>query len=93
MGVGYVSKQKINKLLDNGEISESSFKYFFNAAREFFVRATDYLLASCPFQEDILCNVTWIDFKNHVEQNFSSVQYLVHNYPIYIQGIDIDYLN
>ena len=63
------------------------------AAWEFFVRATEYLLASCPFQEDILCRVTWIDFKNRLKQNFSSVEYFVHNYPIFFQGIDMDHLN
>ena len=40
----------------------------------FIVRATEYLLASCPFQTDILCHATWIDFKNRLEQNFSSVE-------------------
>ena len=65
--VGYVTKQKINKLLDDGETTESSYKSFFDGAREFFVRATEHLLASCPFQGDILCHATWIDFKNRLE--------------------------
>ena len=91
--IGYITIQKINKLLDDGDISKSSYKSFFKAAREFLIKAIEYLLATCPFQDEILCHATWIDFKNRLEQRFTSVEYFVHRYPEFFDGINMDHLN
>lgn len=92
--IGYVTKQKIRKLYDDGDISESSYKLFFKAARAFLVKATEYLLKWCPLQDELLHHATWIDFTNRLNKHFSSVEYFVHKYPtMFEDDLNMDCLN
>ena len=74
----YVTKQKVKKLLNDGDISQHKYKLFYEAARNFLVVATEYLLAWSPVQDELLCHATWIDFNCRLEKRFSSVEYSVH---------------
>ena len=59
--IGYVTKQKVKQLLNNGDISQHKYKLFYKAARNFLIASTEYLLAWSPLQDELLCHATWID--------------------------------
>ncbi len=90
--VGYITRQKANKLFEDGDISELKYKLFFRAAREYLIRATVYMLAWFPLQDELLCNATWIDFDHRLEKHFSSVEFFVHKYPLLFPEMDMDRL-
>ncbi len=91
--VGFLTKQKAQQLLDEGEISESKFSSLFSAARKFFVCATDYLLKWCPMEEELLKHATWIDFDSRMDKGFCSVEYFTYRYPIFFTSLDRDKLH
>ena len=91
--VGFITLQKAKQLLDNGDISERQYDTFFAAARAFLVKAAEYLLKWCPFQDELLRSATWLDFEHRLDKSFSSVEYFVHLYTNIFPVMDIDKLN
>ena len=91
--IGFITKQKLQKLLDDGDISEHKYATFYKAARIFFEKATSYLLKWCPLREELLINATWIDFTQRLQSTFSSVEYFIHRYPCIFPNFDIDKVN
>lgn len=91
--IGFITKQKIRNLRDNGDISEHQYSSFFKAAVGFFQSATSYLLKWIPLREDLLINAIWIDFMQRLECTFSSVEYFLHRYPYIFTDCDMDRVN
>lgn len=78
--VGFVTKQTLQLLLDEGDISEHQQKVFYQAVREFLMCATKYLLQWCPFKDELLSKVSWVGFENRLKANFSAIEYIVGRY-------------
>ena len=70
--IGYVTKQTIQRLLKEGDISLYSYQWttFFDAVKASFIRATEYLLKWCPLRDELLLNATWFDFEKRLEKAF-----------------------
>jgi len=90
--VGYLTKQTVQRLLREGDISSHQQTSFFAAAKAFFIKATEYLLKWCPLKDELLVNTTWLDFEKRLEKNFS-VEYFVLKYHDMFSGVSIDQLN
>ena len=56
--IGYVTKQTVQRLLKEGDISLYQQTTFFDAAKAFFIKATEYLLKWCPLKDELLLNAT-----------------------------------
>ena len=91
--IGFITKQTANRLLQEGDITSYQFTKFYRAAREFLMRATEYLLQWCPLQDELLTSATWLNFEERLEKNFMSVEYFVHRYPDILSEIDMDQLS
>ena len=79
--IGFMTKQTIQRLLNEGDISTQQYSLFFRAVKAFLVRATEYLLKWCPLEDELLTHSTWLVFENRLEKSFLSVQYFVLHYP------------
>lgn len=90
--IGYITRQKIKKLLEEGDISDSKYSLLFKSACEYFIRATEYLLTWFPLQDEFLMNATWIDFDHKLEKKISSVHFFVYKYPLLLSNINMDLL-
>ena len=93
MVIGFVTKQTVNRLLAEGDISAHKLSTFYNATRAFFIRATEYLLKWCPLKDELLINATWLDFENRLQKSFPCVEYFVLKYQHIFSGMNIDELN
>ena len=91
--IGFQTKQTLSQLLREGDISPHQQALFYKAIKAFFVRATEYLLKWCPFQEELLTHSTWLHFEDRLEKNFLSVEYFVLKYPDILHDVNIDLLN
>ena len=81
------------RLLDEGDISTWQYSSFFDAAKAFLVRATEYLIKWCPLEDELLTHATWLDFEHRLEKNFLSVQYFILHYPEIFPEMNMDQLN
>ena len=79
--IGFITKQTITRLHQEGDISNHQFGKFFKAVREFLMCGIEYLLKWCPLEEELLTHATWLNFEQRLLNNFLSVEYFVHRYP------------
>ncbi len=93
LAIGFLTKQTLNQLYEEGDISEVQKKSFYKAARHFLMSAVDYLIKWCPFNEELMTHATWLDFERRLEKNFDSVEYFVHKFPKILGNINIDKLS
>ena len=93
LAIGFLTKQMVNKLYEEGDITNVQKDKFFNAARKFFVCAAAYLLKWCPLEEDLLIHATWLDFERRLEKNFTSIEYFIHRFPTLLGSVNLDKLN
>ena len=90
--IGSVTRQTINRLLEDGDTSDGCYSCFFNAVQAFFTFALDYLIKWCPIQDEFLSHATWVDFERRTEKSFYSVKFFVHRYEQILCSINIDKL-
>ena len=81
--IGIVTKQTLQKLFEEGDISEIQLKHFYLAIREFLVCATKYLLQWCPFKDELLSHVVWVGFESRMKTTFSSLSTLFIGTALY----------
>ena len=79
--IGHTTRQMINNLLDDEDISPHQYPSIFKAARDFTVPVAKYLLKWCPINDPLLKHANWIDFKSKFNHNFESVEYFVESFP------------
>ena len=91
--IGVVTKQTLQKLFDEGDISENQWKCFYQAVRMFLTCATEYLLKWCPLNDELLSHIVWVGFDNRLAKTFSSVEHTVCRYSTLFTDIDMDKLN
>ncbi|CAB4036850.1 PREDICTED: uncharacterized protein LOC107326933 [Paramuricea clavata] len=93
LSVGFLTKQSLDKLLREGDISPHQYAKFFMATKAFLIRASEYLLKWCPLEDELLMHATWIDFQHRLEKSFMSVGYFVAKYPEIFPDMDLESLN
>lgn len=91
--IGFLTKQTITKLLDEGDISSHEHDSFFQLARIFYMKSVEYLLKWCPLNEELLFHAKWVDFTRRLECTFISVEYFVRKYSSIFPNLDIERLN
>lgn len=75
--IGLVTRQLLQKLEDEGDISHREVRIFYNAVRDFFVTAVDYAISHLPFQDELIRNAQFLKFDSRETSMFSQVEYFV----------------
>ena len=79
--IGFTTKQSLQKLLNEGDISEHDYNKFYKGARTFFITAAEYVIKTYPLKDDLLKHAKFVDFENQEEATFSSVEYFIYKFP------------
>ena len=78
--IGMSTRQLLNRLADDGDISSSEVKLFYRAVQQFYMKAADYALDNLPLNDPVLRNSKFVDFTKKDTQDFSQVEYFVARY-------------
>jgi len=89
-GIGFITKQTINKLYQEGDIRDS---IFFEAVRNVLTCAVCYILVVSIIREELLTHATWLDFEQKLQKSFHSVEYFVQRFPHIFPTMDMERLN
>lgn len=75
---------KLAKLLDDGDIDETSQQRFFGSARKFHMKATSEALAKLPLKDELLVKCRFVDFNFRSQDNsdFGMVEYFTTRYSL-----------
>ena len=81
MFIGFMTKQLIQKLHRDGDISDSDVSHFYNGVRKFYMKTAHYIKSTYPLNDEVLQHAKLIDFERRETVTFESVEYFVHLFP------------
>lgn len=83
--VGMITKQRLRKLLDEGDISVANQRKFYEGVRAFYVKATSQALQKLPFDDCVLNHARFLNFERKEECTFDPVEFFCAKYSDLLQ--------
>ena len=77
LDVGLNARCKINRMLDDGDISQHQKNKFYNSARAFYERAFKYALDNFPHSDELLKYAEVINWEHRKDATIDSITYFV----------------
>jgi hypothetical protein len=92
--IGFTTKQKLDKLFNEGDISPTQKACFFEAVRSFYTTAVKEGLAKLPINDHFLIHAKFVDFFQREQALFGDVQYFVSKFEkiLSLSPADVDKL-
>ena len=80
--IGFTTRQKLQKLEREGDISPLEVKKFIDGVRKYYEAATKYVLDKFPLNDDTLKHARFVEFdrRAHADLNFTDVEYFANRY-------------
>lgn len=78
--IGLTTRQLLKQLENEGDISSSQTKVFYEAVREFYVTAVEYSLKNLPLTDELLDNAQCFNFQTRETSMFSQVEFFIIRY-------------
>jgi len=75
--IGIVTRQHLDKLLREGDITLLQLKKFYSAAWNFYIAAANYALYNLPLEDELLANAEFVYFPRRAEATISQVTYFI----------------
>ena len=75
--VGLNARCKINRMFNNGDISQHQNNKFYNSARVFYERGFKYALDNLPHSEELLKHAELINWEHRKDATIDSIVYFV----------------
>ena len=75
--VGFGTRMRLRKLLDEGDLSPAQSTKFFKSARAFYIRAMEYALENFPLKDELLKNAMFVNIPSRESATISQVAYFV----------------
>ena len=72
-----MTRQLLNKRLNEGDISTRQVALFYKAAQKFFMTATQYALDHLPFKDHVLKNAAFSNLEHRESADISQVSYFI----------------
>ena len=83
MTLGFLAKQKVQKLLDEGDIAPGDSRKFFNGARAFYTSTVELLSTlQLPLNDPLLKASMFLDFEQRELANVANVEYFIDRFKI-----------
>ena len=85
--IGFTTRLRLMKLLNDGDISDRQVKVFFKAVRSFYQRSVEYAIANLPHGDEVLHNSRFLNYEKNYESTFTQVEYFLSRYNTFICNI------
>ena len=82
MTVGFLVKQKVQELLNEGDIAPGDSRKFFNAARAFYTSTVDYFKSHMSLNDPLLKASMFLDFEQRELANVADVEHFIDRFEI-----------
>lgn len=77
MNIGFITRAKLNRLLDGGDITPRQMEKFHEAALAFLIKAVEYALKKLPLREPLLKHAKFVDVRQRLECGVDDALYFV----------------
>ena len=88
--MGGLSKFKLQKLLNDGDISERDYSAVFDAAQAYFRTALNYILTKFPISNEVIMHSRWIDVQNRITSTWESVEFFLNRFKPVFKDLPTD---
>ena len=78
--IGMATRMCLNKLQEDGDVSQAQCNKFFKGVRAFYVKSVEYALKNLPVADEVLANAKFINVISRTEATLSQVEYFVRRY-------------
>ena len=78
--IGIVTRSRLNKLLQEGDISPREVEKFLKEVRGFYESAVSYALSHLPLKDELLQNAQFVNIRERVQADFTQVTYFVERF-------------
>lgn len=75
--IGIVTKQRLQKLLNEGDISANDERKFYAGVRAFYLEAASQALHKLPFDDCVLNNARFLNFERKEDCTFHTVEFFL----------------
>ena len=79
--IGLITRQRLNKLFREGDLSPTEKSKFLKSVRAFYIRAMEYSIANLPLN-DLLRNAAFVHIPSREDARFTQVEYFVSRYSV-----------
>ena len=90
--LGGMTKFTLQRLLNQGDISQTVYTRFLTAACEYFKAAFQYVLSKFPLNDELLKHARWINFQKRSQAKWESVEYFLSRFQSALNTVNIDEL-
>lgn len=88
--LGGMTKFTLQRLINQGEISETAYTRFSAAAREYFKAAFQYVLSKFPINDELLKHTRWINVQKRSQAKWENVEYFLSRFQSALNTVNID---
>ena len=88
--LGGTTKHTLNKLLNEGDITEAKYNKFFYAAHCYFKSSLAYILKKIPLREELIQNTVWINVPQRIEAEWQNVEFFYNRFHAIFHEIPVD---
>ncbi|XP_066020951.1 uncharacterized protein [Pocillopora verrucosa] len=88
--LGGTTKFTLQRLLNQGEISQTAYTRFLTAAHEYFKAAFQYVLSKFPITDELLKHARWINVQKRSQAKWESVEYFLSRFKSALNTVNID---
>ncbi|KAM7404155.1 hypothetical protein PAMA_004539 [Pampus argenteus] len=81
LNIGFTTRAKLNRLLDEGDISPQQVDTFHEAVLGFLTSAVDYALKKLPLKEPLIKHTQFVDVRKRAESGVEDALYFVERFP------------
>ncbi|XP_068677860.1 uncharacterized protein [Montipora foliosa] len=90
--LGGMTKFTLQRLLNQGDISQTVYTRFLTAACEYFKAAFQYVLSKFPLNDELLKHARWINVQKRSQAKWESVEYFLSRFQSALNTVNIDEL-
>ena len=88
--MGVTTKFKLQKLLNDGDISERQHSRVFKAAQAYFKDSLSYILTKFPLSNELIMKAGWIDVGSRIDSKWESVEFFINRLKAIFQQLPVD---
>ena len=90
--LGGTTKATLNRLLNEGDISQHEYDNFYTRAHLYFKDALQYIQSKFPIKNEVICNSVWVDVEKRDQATSSNIDFFLLKYSnqTCMEGIDND---
>ena len=88
--LGGMTNFKLQKLLNDGDISQTDYSAVFHAAQAYFKTALNYILTKFPLSNEVIMHSRWIDIQNRINSAWECVEFFLNRFKPMFQDLPVD---